>query len=50
MLNDLNVLQDFGDMGCLSQLQISKLDQFFDEDENVDKGSIEQEVMIRAVK
>ncbi|KAJ8423904.1 hypothetical protein Cgig2_003667 [Carnegiea gigantea] len=42
MLNGLNGLQDFDDMGCLSRPKISKLDTFFDVNENVDKGGVEQ--------
>jgi len=41
VLHDLNGLQDFDDVGVLIGPQIPELDQFFDEDDNVDKGSAE---------
>jgi len=32
-------MQDFDDVGVLTAPQITELDNFFDEDDNVEKGS-----------
>ena len=42
VLQDLNELQDFEDVGVLTTPQITELDKFFDEDDNLEKGSAVQ--------